>query len=65
MLLDRNVDGVIIASAQSHIRSELFRILEKRETPYVLIDRMPTGFEGHHVGVRDEEIGMLATKEEV
>jgi len=61
VLLDRNVDGVIVASAQANIRSELFRILEKRETPYVLIDRMPSGFEGHYVGVHDEEIGMLAT----
>ncbi len=61
VLLDRNVDGVIVASAQAHIRAELFRILEKRETPYVLIDRMPSGFQGHYVGVRDEEIGMVAT----
>jgi LacI family transcriptional regulator len=61
VLLDRNVDGVIVASAQSNIRGELFRILEKRETPYVLIDRMPSGFEGHYVGVHDEEIGTLAT----
>jgi len=61
VLLDRNVDGVIVASAQAHIRAELFRIIEKRETPYVLIDRMPSGFQGHYVGVRDEEIGMVAT----
>src|SRR6266567_1046935 len=27
VLLDRNVDGVIVASAQSNIRGELFRIL--------------------------------------
>ncbi|HYL78240.1 MAG TPA: LacI family DNA-binding transcriptional regulator [Bryobacteraceae bacterium] len=61
-LLDRNVDGVIIASAETHGRGELFRVLESRKVPYVLIDRMPTGFEGHYVGVQDEEIGALATK---
>ncbi len=60
-LLDRSVDGVIIASAQSHMQGELFRILEARRIPYVLIDRMPTGFEGHYVGVQNEEIGALAT----
>lgn len=60
-LLDRNVDGVIIASAQSHGRGELFKLLESRRTPYVLIDRMPSGFRGNYVGVEDEEIGALAT----
>jgi len=60
-LLDRNVDGVIIASAQSHGRGEQFKILESRRVPYVLIDRMPAGFEGHYVGVQDEEIGAMAT----
>jgi len=61
-LLDRNVDGVIIASAQLHGRGELFKLLENRKVPYVLIDRMPTDYEGHYVGVQDEEIGAMATK---
>ena len=61
-LLDRSVDGVIIASAQLHGRGELFKLLENRKIPYVLIDRMPTDFEGHYVGVQDEEIGAMATK---
>lgn len=60
--VDRHVDGVIIASAETHGRGELFNLLEARKVPYVLIDRMPTGFEGHYVGVQDEEIGALATK---
>jgi len=60
-LLDRNVDGVIIATAQSNGRGELFKLLESRHMPYVLIDRMPSGFRGHYVGVEDEEIGALAT----
>jgi len=60
-LLDRNVDGVIIASAETHGRGELFRLLESRKVPYVLIDRMPASYEGHYVGVQDEEIGALAT----
>src|SRR5713226_7980051 len=36
VLLDRSVDGVIIASGQSHLQGELFRILENRRIPYVL-----------------------------
>lgn len=62
VLLDRSVDGIIIAAAQSNIRGELFKILETRKIPYVLIDRLPAGFEGHFVGGRDEEIGMMATE---
>src|SRR5262249_43986901 len=59
--LDRNVDGVIVASTQSNARAESFRILENRKAPFVLIDRMPASYAGHYVGVRDEEIGALAT----
>jgi LacI family transcriptional regulator len=62
VLLDRSVDGIIIAAAQSNARGELFKKLEKRKIPYVLIDRMPSGFEGHYVGVKDEDIGIMATE---
>ena len=62
MLLDRSVDGIIIAAAQANVRGELFRTLESRKVPYVLIDRLPAGFTGHFVGVKDEEIGMMATE---
>jgi LacI family transcriptional regulator len=61
VLLDRSVDGIIIAAAQANVRGELFNTLESRKIPYVLIDRLPSGFEGHFVGVKDEEIGMMAT----
>lgn len=62
VLLDRSVDGIIIAAAQPNVRGELFKTLEGRNIPYVLIDRLPAGFEGHFVGGRDEEIGMMATE---
>lgn len=61
LLLDRKVDGLIVASAQSNGRGQLFRTLGQRGVPYVLIDRMPDGLEAHFVGVKDEEIGLLAT----
>jgi LacI family transcriptional regulator len=61
VLLDRNVDGMIVASTQSNARAESFRILENRKAHFVLIDRMLAGYAGHYVGVRDEEIGAIAT----
>ena len=62
VLLDRSVDGIIIAAAQPNVRGELFKTLAGRKIPYVLIDRLPAGFEGHFVGGRDEEIGIMATE---
>jgi LacI family transcriptional regulator len=61
LLLARSVDGLIIASSQPNARGSLFKILEKSEVPYVLVDRAPAGLESHFVGVKDEEIGALAT----
>src|SRR5438445_6880555 len=61
LLISRNVDGLIVASAQSNGRRGLFATLGSREVPYVLIDRMPSGLDANFVGVKDEEIGVLAT----
>jgi LacI family transcriptional regulator len=61
-LLDRSVDGIIIAVAQANVCGELFNTLESRKIPYVLIDCLPTEFKGHFVGVKDEEIGIMATE---
>src|SRR5512140_105368 len=60
LLLARNVDGLIVASAQTSGR-RLLESLKRRKTPFVLIDRLPTGLQCNHVGVKDEEIGMMAT----
>jgi LacI family transcriptional regulator len=60
-LLARNVDGVIVASAQQNGRARPFRALRSRKIPYVLIDRLPPGAEAHYVGGRDIEIGEMAT----
>ncbi len=61
LLLARNVDGLIVASAQRNGR-RLFQNLRTRKVPYVLIDRTPTGPKAHYVGVKDDEIGALATR---
>ena len=62
VLLDRSVDGIIVAAAEPNIRGDLFKKLQSHKIPYVLIDRLPSGFEGHFVGVTDEEIGLMATE---
>jgi len=62
LLISRNVDGLIVASAQSNGRRGLFATLGSREVPYVLIDRMPSGLDANFVGVKDDEIGALATR---
>lgn len=61
LLLARSVDGLIIASAQPSARRNLFEILASRGVPYILIDRIPPGLDANFVGVKDEEIGAMAT----
>lgn len=60
-LLARQIDGLIIASAQRRPNKELFQLLESDRVPYVLIDRLLPGLKANFVGVKDEEIGVLAT----
>ncbi len=61
VLVNRKVDGLIIASAQRSGRLEMFQALERNKIPYVLIDRMLAGAEAHYVGVKDDDLGALAT----
>jgi len=58
-LLARRVDVLLIASAQNS--AEDFRRIEKRHTPYVLIDRRFEGLAANFVGVDDTAVGLLAT----
>lgn len=60
LLLARNVDGLIVASAEANGRW-LVENLRSRKIPHVLIDRMPRGFQTHFVGVPDDEVGAMAT----
>ena len=62
VLVNRKVDGLIIASAQRKGQLQLFEMLEQHKTPYVLIDRMLAGTEANYVGVKDDELGALATE---
>jgi LacI family transcriptional regulator len=60
-LLARQVDGLIVASAQSGDRLGLFEDIHRRRVPFVLIDRPIAGIAASFVGVDNEAIGRLAT----
>src|SRR5580700_6662538 len=62
VLVNRKVDGLIIASAQRNGQGEVFKILESSKIPYVLIDRMLAGVEANYVGVKDDDLGAIATE---
>jgi len=60
-LVARQVDGVILASAQSPGELALFEHFRDRKVPFVLIDRPMAGVAASFVGVDNEAIGKLAT----
>lgn len=61
-LLARQVDGLIIASAQSSRQLELFKRVQARKTPFVLIDRPIRGLRACFVGADNYAIGRIATE---
>jgi LacI family transcriptional regulator len=61
-LLARQVDGLIIASAQPPGRLDIFQQIQNRKVPYVLIDRPIPGVSASFVGVDNEVIGRIAAE---
>lgn len=61
-LLARQVDGLIIASAQPLNGLEMFKRVQERNTPFVLIDRPVPGLRACFVGVDNRAIGKMATE---
>ncbi|HUA62713.1 MAG TPA: LacI family DNA-binding transcriptional regulator [Verrucomicrobiae bacterium] len=61
-LLARQVDGLILASAQHASSMEIFERIEARGVPYLLVDRNFPGRNASYVGADDEAIGRLATE---
>ncbi len=61
-LLGRQVDGLILASAQEPAAADVFDRIEARGVPYVLIDRRFPERAASYVGADDEAIGRLATR---
>ena len=62
VLVNRKVDGLIIASARRKGEMDQFGLLDANQIPYVLIDRLLSGIEANYVGVKDDELGSLATE---
>ena len=60
-LLGRQVDGLLLASAQSPVSMQVFEKIEARGVPYVLIDRHFSDSRASYVGADDAAIGRLAT----
>jgi LacI family transcriptional regulator len=60
-LVARQVDGLILASAQAPGELALFEHFRDRKVPFVLIDRPMAGVSASFVGVDNEAIGKLAT----
>src|SRR5258708_34522409 len=60
LLLARHVDGLIVASAQTNGKNVWFHTMRARKIPFVLIDRIPPGVDGHFGGVKNDELGALA-----
>ena len=60
-LLGRQVDGLLLASAQSPASAQVFDRIEARGVPYVLIDRHFPDSRASYVGADDAAIGRLAT----
>ena len=61
-LLGRQVDGLILASAQPPDSTQVFERIEARNVPYVLIDRRFPNRNASYIGADDEAIGRLATR---
>jgi len=61
-LLARQVDGLIIASAQPAHCLDLFKRIQRRNVPFVLLDRPIAGLQACFVGVDNRAIGRLATE---
>ena len=59
-LLARQVDALVVASAQS--TPNTFHQLEEQRTPYVLIDRSIADLTANLVAVDDHKVGVLATE---
>jgi LacI family transcriptional regulator len=60
-LLARQVDGLIMASAQRPSSLEVFERIEARGVPLVLIDRQFASANASYVGADDVAIGRMAT----
>ena len=61
-LLGRQVEGLLLASAQPPSSLAVFARIEARGIPFVLIDRRFVAVHAPYVGADDEAIGRMATQ---
>lgn len=61
-LLGRQVDGLVLASCQHSGDVEIFKRMDARNFPYVLIDRRFAVLNAPYVGADDQAIGRMATE---
>jgi LacI family transcriptional regulator len=61
-LLARQVDGLIIASAQGERHLDMFRRIQARGVPFILVDRPIPGLDASFVGADNVAIGRVATE---
>ena len=61
-LLARQVDGLIIASSQTPGHLGIFKRVQERKTPFILIDRPIARLNASFVGVDNHAIGTVATE---
>jgi len=61
-LLARQVDGLIIASSQPTRCLDMFKRIQQRKVPYILIDRPIARLKAPFVGADNHAIGVLATE---
>jgi LacI family transcriptional regulator len=62
LLMARKVDGLIIASAAPQASRSMIALLDGQGLPYVLVGRMIPNVKANYVGVKDDQIGTLATE---
>jgi LacI family transcriptional regulator len=59
-LLARGVDALLVASVQ--LGKETFQQVAQQKVPCILIDRLIPGFVANFVGVKDDQVGFMATE---
>ena len=56
----RGVDALLVASVQ--LSKETFNHVANQKIPYILIDRLIPGVAANFVGVKDDQVGFIATE---
>lgn len=61
-LIGMNVSGIILSPCRNEINLSYLNALKHNKIPLVLVDRIPTNFQGHYVRLNDYNGAQLAVK---